>query len=120
MRVRMLQRLRHGARDVAHGKLAFAIEPLPEALTVHHRHGVPQKPSGFARIVDGQNVGVGELGRDPNLLDEPLAQRRGELGVEHLERHRAIVTEVVGKIDRPHPASAERTLDPVAVAQGGL
>ncbi len=63
---------------------------------------------------------MGELGRDPDLLEEPLAEGGGQLRVEHLERDRAIVAEVVGAIDRRHPAPAERALDAVAVGEGGL
>ena len=50
---------------------------------------------------------------------EPLgAERGGDLGVEHLERHRPIVLEVVGEEDRGHPATAKLSLDTVAVTEG--
>ena len=37
------------------------------------------------------------------------------LRVKHLERHRTIVPEVVGQIDRSHPAPAKLALEVVAI-----
>ena len=56
----------------------------------------------------------------PDLRQEALgAQRHGQLGLEHLERHVPVVLEVAGEIDGGHPALAELALDPVAVAERG-
>ena len=47
-----------------------------------------------------------------DLAQEPLgAQRRGELGAEHLERDLAVVLEVVREVDGRHAAAAELALD---------
>ena len=43
----------------------------------------------------------------------------GELGPLHLERHRAVVADVVGEVDGGHPAGAELPLDGVAVGERG-
>jgi hypothetical protein len=43
------------------------------------------------------------------------AERGGQLGVEDLERNLAIVLQIVGEVNRGHPASAELTLDFVLV-----
>ena len=40
-----------------------------------------------------------------------------ELGVEHLERDRAVVPEVLGEVDRGHAAAAELALERVAALQ---
>ena len=48
------------------------------------------------------------------------AETCGKLGVENLQRDRAVVPEVVGEIDRGHSAAAELALEHVAVGQGGL
>jgi len=54
---------------------------------------------------------VVEPGADADLLEEPLsAERCGELGAQHLERHVAVVLQVPGEIDRGHPAGAELAL----------
>jgi hypothetical protein len=70
--------------------------------------------------VDRQDVRVGELGRDPDLTEEPLAERGGELRVEHLERDRPVMAKVVRQMDRRHAAPAELALDAVAVSEGSL
>ena len=43
------------------------------------------------------------------------SQRRRQLGVEQLERHRAIVAQVAREVDGGHPAAPELALDTVAV-----
>ena len=44
----------------------------------------------------------------------------GELGVEHLERDRAVVLEVVREVDRGHAAAAELAVEGVATRQAGF
>ena len=62
-----------------------------------------------------------EPGGEPDLALEPLgAERGGELRVQHLERDRAVVPEVVREVDRRHAAAAELALEPIAVGEGGL
>ena len=57
-----------------------------------------------------------ELGGDRDLAQEPLgAERVGEFGVEDLDRHGAVVLEVVREVDGGHAAVAELALDAVAV-----
>ena len=60
-----------------------------------------------------------ELGGELDLAEEALgADDRGELGVHHFERDRAVVSEVVGEIDRRHAARAELALEAVAGGEG--
>ena len=57
-------------------------------------------------------------GGEPDLALEPLGpEGGGELGVEHLERDRAVVPEVLGEVDRGHAAAAELALERVAALQ---
>ena len=57
-----------------------------------------------------------EPSADRGSPEESLrAECSGDLGVHHLERHVAVVLEVVREIDRRHAAAAELTLDAVAV-----
>ncbi len=56
--------------------------------------------------------------REPDLPLESLGtERGGQLGVEHLERHRPVVLEIPSEIHRRHAAAAELALDHVAVCQ---
>jgi hypothetical protein len=68
--------------------------------------------------VDGQDVGVLQSGREPDLALEPFgAERSGELGEEDLECNRTVMADVAGQIDRGHPTAPERALERVAVAE---
>ena len=59
-----------------------------------------------------------QSGGELDLPLEPLgAQRHSQLGVEHLERDRPVVPEVLGEEDRRHPAATELALDRVAVSE---
>jgi hypothetical protein len=62
-----------------------------------------------------------QAGAEPDLAEEPPgAQRLRQVGMEHLERDRPIMPEVVRQEHRGHTAASELTLDPVAVGQGRL
>jgi hypothetical protein len=53
----------------------------------------------------------------PDFAQEALiAERCCQLGVEHLQRHVAVVAEVVGEIYRSHAAAPELALNAVAVS----
>ena len=68
--------------------------------------------------MDRQDVRVLEAGGDGDLAQEALgAERLAQLGVEHLERDRPVVLEVVDQVDRGHAAPAELALDFVAVVE---
>ena len=56
-----------------------------------------------------------EVGRDLDLVEEPLTtQHRGELRPEHFDGDVAVVLQVVGQVDRGHPAPAKLAADPRA------
>ena len=53
-----------------------------------------------------------EAGRDADFLEESVwPQRSRQLGPEHFDGDRAVMSQVVGTIDRGHPPVAENTLD---------
>ncbi len=102
-----------------HGQLALTGQPLPQRLSLDVGHDVVEEPVGAARIEDAEDVGMLEPGRDLDLLSEPIGAEGGrQVGAQHLDRHLAVVLEVLGEIDRGHPARAEFPLDSVAVGQG--
>ena len=64
-------------------------------------------------------MGVFELGRDLDFAGEPLRTHyRGQLGVENLQGHRAIVPQIAGEVDGCHAAPAELTLYLVPAGEG--
>ena len=63
-------------------------------------------------------MGVLEPGGEPDLPLEALRAERGrQLGMEHLERHRAVVLQVLRQEHGGHPAPAQLALEQVAARQ---
>ena len=59
-------------------------------------------------------------GGDLDLAQEPVgAQRLRQLGPEHLYRHLAVVSQVLGQIHRGHAPLVQLPHEAVAVGQGG-
>jgi len=55
-----------------------------------------------------------------DLLHEALgAYHGGEFGLQHLDRHHAVVPNVMSEVNGRHPARAELTLDAVTPRQRG-
>src|SRR5262249_4357218 len=101
--------------------LVFPGQPLAKALTLDVRHREPEAPGALAGIVDGQDVRVLETGRESDLTEEAFrANGGGQVRVEHLERHRAIVSKVVRQEDSAHTTVTQLTLEAIAVSKGGL
>jgi hypothetical protein len=62
---------------------------------------------------------MGEPSGELDLPEEPLrADLEGDLGAQHLERHLAVVLQVLGEVHGGHAALAQLALDAVAVRQG--
>ena len=62
-----------------------------------------------------------QLGGDLDLAKKPIRpEDRRQLGPQHLDRHRAVVFQVVRYIDRRHAAASELPLDGVAAGKGGV
>ncbi len=119
--VRVPQRIGHLAGNperFGNRELPVASEPGAEGLAVDEGHHVKQEPRRLARLVERQDVGMLEVGGRPDFGQEPLgAEGRGELGVQHLDGDVAVVLQVVGEIDRGHPALPKLAVDPVALRQ---
>ena len=124
--VRVVQREPDLAGDAdggRHREPPLALQPPAQGLARHVRHHVIEEPVGLARVEERQDVGVGEAGDEADLAEEALGAHRGrELRVDHLERDRAVMPEVVGEENRRGAAAAEKRqapvgppLDPVAL-----
>ncbi len=62
-----------------------------------------------------------QFGRDADFLKESVVPHRGgQLRQQHLDRHRPLVFQVGGEIDRGHASPADFPLDRVAIAQALL
>ena len=90
-------------------------------LALDEGHGEPELAGRVAGVVHGEDVRVLEAGGGLDLALEALgAERVGQLGVQHLERDRALVPQIVGQEDRGHAAPPQLALEPVAVGQAAL
>ena len=62
-----------------------------------------------------------QASRGADLILESAGTEHGtELGMEHFERDRTIVLEVVGEVDRGHAPAPECALELVPVGKAGL
>ena len=62
-----------------------------------------------------------QLGGELDFAVEPIrAERGGELGVQDLDGHFAIVLEIRGQVDGGHATAAQLALDAVTILEGGL
>ncbi len=94
-------------------------QSLAQRLAVHEGHDVIEKIPGLAGVVERDDVGVVEPGRDLDLPEKPLgSEGGGQLGMQDLERDEPVVLDVAGQVDGRHPAATELPLEGVAVLEG--
>ena len=61
-------------------------------------------------------MGVGELSTVSRLGEEAVANRRGQIRLEHLDGHVALKHRVIGLVDGAHATFSEPVDDPVLLA----
>ena len=100
------------------GELLLAVEPVAERFALDERHDVVEEAVGLARVEQRQDVRVLEVGRGLDLGQEALgADHGGQLGPQHLDRDLAVVPQILGQVDRGHPAGPDLVLEPVMTGQ---
>jgi len=93
---------------------------VAERLTLHVGHDIEQTAGYFARVVDGEDVGVGEVGSDLDLAQEPLgAHRLGQLGDQYLDGDLAAMLAVLRQVHGRVPPAAELARERVPVGERG-
>ncbi len=116
--VQCVRNLGSQGRHLRGGKGAIALDPVSEGACGDERHRVPEPARRSAGVEEREDVRMLQRGRDVDLALEALQpHRRPELIVQHLERHRAVVSQVAGEPDRRGRAPAQRVLERVAVGQ---
>ncbi len=91
---------------------------VAEGLSVDEGHHVVQEPVRLTGIDQRENVRVLQLRGDRDLTQKPVAtNRRGEVGVEDLDRDHAPMTYIRGAIHRRHTAVADLALDRIAASE---
>ncbi len=92
-----------------------------ETLSVDDLHNdVERAVVGLAEVVDGDDIGMGELRRRPGLAEEPLDDvlRGDELGSYELDGDRLVQQEVGSSEHRAHAAPLEESVDSVLPVEG--
>ena len=73
-----------------------------------------------SRVEQWEDVGVLEVRRDVDLVEEAVRAERGaQLRSQDLHGDGAAVGEILGEVDRRHPAPAELALDAVPAGEAG-
>ena len=112
---------RGDADGIVHRQLDLALEPGAERSALDVGHYVEHRALDPARVEQGKDVGMVQVGGGLDLLEEALgSDQRRELRVHHLDGHLAIVAGVVGEEHRGHASGAQLALEEVAVGDGGL
>ena len=124
---RLVSRSERGQDVSPHPRHPFRIGRGPvdvvgQRLTGEAFHDEERGALVFARIEDGDHVGVDELGRRTGFRLEPGPHvvAGGQLRSEQLHGHVATEALVEAGHHVRHAAAAERLPEPVAVAQHGL
>ena len=100
------------------GQLALASQPVAQGLAPHVGHRIPELTCGRAGVENGEDVRVIQAGGQADLALEAFrSERRRQLGVEQLERYRAIVAQVAREVDGRHSAAPKLALDEVSIGQ---
>jgi hypothetical protein len=79
-------------------------------------HGDVQLPVDLARVVDRDDVGMLQRGRQLGLGQETFLEVRelGELRSDQLDRDDPLQAQVIRPVDDTHPPAARERLDPIA------
>jgi len=115
------QRVGHLAEEshrLSGRQLAAPGEPGTQGLALDERHRVVQEVAGLAGGEQRDDVGMGEPGREADLLAEAIgADRVRQLGGQELDDHLAVERGLGGEEDARHPAAAQLALDRMRAAQ---
>jgi hypothetical protein len=111
------ERVGHLPDDV-HGLLhrqpGLPVEQVPQRPPVHIRHGEVRLRAFPARIVQREDVGVGECGGDADLAEEPICfEGGGDFGLEHLQGDLAVMLVILDEVNDGHATPTELPQDGV-------
>ena len=124
MAVRVVERaggLGPDPHRVLERELALPVQSASERLALDERHREPEMAAGLTGVEHRQDVGMLQPRGEADLALEPLgAERDGQLRMEHLERDRAVVLEVVREKDGGHAPASDLALEGITTSQPSL
>src|SRR5262249_48780251 len=103
-----------------YGERFLLIKPVAKCLTLHDGHDEEEETVGFAGVIQGEDVWVGQASSEFDLSEKALAAKGfGKVGIQDFEGNVAIVSQVVREIDASHAARAEFPINLVSIGEGG-
>ncbi len=93
--------------------LPLSLQLIGQRLAAHVLHGEVRRPLEAPDVIDVHHVGVLQPGLGARLQHQPLDQvgAAAQLGPQDLDGHRPLQAEIVGQVDRAHPALAQQRPD---------
>ena len=91
----------------------LSLQPIGQGLAAHVLHGEVGRPLELADVVDVHHVGVLQARLGARLQHQAFDQvgAAAQLAPQDLDGHRPLQAEVVGQVDRAHPALAQQRPD---------
>ncbi len=112
--VGVVERTRYFDSDpyrVVHRQLLLPADPVADRLALDVRHHVEEETVRFPAVEEREDMRMLQIGSSGDLGKEPLgADDRGQFGPQHLDRHAAVVPDVLRQVDGGHAALPELPL----------
>ena len=116
------ERVGHLARDahrLGHGERPSRSIRSSQRLAVDVGHRRSKKSFALARVEQRQDVRMLEPCEDADLAGEAIRPEcRRQLRAQHLHGNLAVVLQVIGEVDRGHPADPDLSLDRISRGEG--
>src|SRR5688572_25692857 len=110
LRMGVLQPLRDFLSDphrLLDWKLAFSPDQVAQTLPRHIRHDVEEQPLGASRVMDWQDVGVNQTGRNADFPEKSAGTEGCSKGwAQDLDGDKAVVLQVPGQVNCGHASAA--------------
>jgi hypothetical protein len=112
-------RLLHDVHRLGRWQLSLAMQQVAQVIPFDELHGDELHAFGVAQVVNTDDIAIGNLTGEKDLLLEALQNVgiTGQFGTDHFQRDRAAQFAVFGLVNGPHAAFADRLENLVASAQ---
>ena len=118
------QRVGHGSgerQDFGRQQATSSGAELPQRPPVNVGRDIIKEAPELPRVVQGENMGVGQAGGRLDLPQKPLgAELGGEPREQHFDRDVAVMLGIASQVDRRHAAPPQHALQLVPPGEGGL
>ena len=103
------------------GELGLALELVAQGLALDEGHDVVEKTVHRPGVEERNDVRVLQVGSRLDLCQEAFgSDYSSSFRLQDLQRHFALVLQVVGQVDCGHPTLTQLSLDGVPMLEGGI